>query len=155
MMTWPRDAGRANEPNGNVYHQCGEVIKFMAEINSNLLEVEPLMNILKSYWLKAKISEKKLLHLEMIVTELVNNSIIHGNYCNSEKKVWVTQEINEGQVLIQIEDQGEGFDYQQWLTKELQLLADSGRGIYLARTIANSIKYEKNGAKVSIILSVY
>ncbi len=86
-----------------------------------------------------------LFHKLMIsLTEAVNNAIIHGNKSHPEKKVTVCCEILPGWLVIMVDDQGRGFKPDQVgnpLKKE-NLLKESGRGIFLMRTLMDRVEFE-------------
>ena len=60
-----------------------------------------------------------------------------------------------GRVFIRIEDSGEGFDYQPWLSQEntynIGIGALSGRGIELVSGLCESVEYSNNGATVEVV----
>ncbi|MGH1462018.1 MAG: ATP-binding SpoIIE family protein phosphatase [Neptuniibacter sp.] len=64
-----------------------------------------------------------------------------------------TRMLNGGRLLVQIEDSGDGFDYESWClqnrTHETNLF--SGRGIALVKELCESISYDNGGSKVEII----
>src|SRR6056297_1761335 len=43
--------------------------------------------------------------------EAVNNSIVHGNKEDVNKKVFVSFQMDKDHIKVLVEDQGEGFDY--------------------------------------------
>ena len=85
------------------------------------------------------------LHKVMVsLTEAVNNAIIHGNKSDPEKKVVVRCEVHPGWLLFIIEDHGRGFrvDNVKNPLKEENLLRESGRGIFLMRTLMDKVEFE-------------
>ncbi len=100
-----------------------------------------------------------LFHKLMIsLTEAVNNAIIHGNRTNPEKKVHVQCEILPGWLVVIIDDQGKGFKPEligNPLRKE-NLLKESGRGIFLMRTLMDKVEFEasKSGMQVRLWLDL-
>jgi serine/threonine-protein kinase RsbW len=78
------------------------------------------------------------------LTEAVNNAILHGNKSDPLKKVFVRCEVLPGWLLFQIEDQGRGFkpEHVKNPLKEENLLRESGRGIFLMRTLMDKVEFE-------------
>ena len=100
-----------------------------------------------------------LFHKLMIsLTEAVNNAIIHGNHMNTSKKVRVECEILPGWLMVIVEDQGKGFKPEAIgnpLRKE-NLLKESGRGIFLMRTLMDKVEFEshRTGTQVRLWLDL-
>ena len=96
----------------------------------------------------------EILHLDEIqmnkvmisLTEAVNNAIIHGNKSDSAKKVHVTCEVLPGWALFLVQDEGGGFDPGQVANplKGENLLRESGRGIFLMKTLMDRVEFEMN-----------
>jgi serine/threonine-protein kinase RsbW len=86
------------------------------------------------------------LHKVMVsLTEAVNNAILHGNKADPTKKVLVRCEVLPGWLLFLIEDQGRGFklDHVKNPLKEENLMRESGRGIFLMRTLMDKVEFEQ------------
>ncbi|MGB0204826.1 MAG: ATP-binding SpoIIE family protein phosphatase [Neptuniibacter sp.] len=62
---------------------------------------------------------------------------------------------NGGRLMVQIEDSGEGFDYESWSRSNQAQEANmfSGRGIALVKELCESVRYDNGGSKVEIIYS--
>ncbi|WP_315982347.1 ATP-binding protein [Aliamphritea spongicola] len=58
-----------------------------------------------------------------------------------------------GRVFIRIEDSGDGFDYESWLSKEntFNIGMLSGRGIELVSGLCESVEYSNHGATVEVV----
>lgn len=99
------------------------------------------------------------LHKAMVsVTEAVNNAIVHGNRCNPKRKVFVICEVLPGWLLFIVSDQGKGFKPEKVANplKEENLLRESGRGIFLMRTLMDRVEFElqKTGYQVRLWLDL-
>ena len=96
-----------------------------------------------------------LFHKLMIsLTEAVNNAIIHGNRNNPAKRVRVECEILPGWLMVIVEDQGKGFKPEAVgnpLKKE-NLLKESGRGIFLMRTLMDRVEFESSRSGMQVRL---
>ena len=84
--------------------------------------------------------------------EAVNNSIVHGNKEDVNKKVFLSFHMDEDTVQILVEDQGGGFDYTNIPdpTKPENLENIHGRGIYLMQHLADEVEFFKNGTVVQM-----
>jgi serine/threonine-protein kinase RsbW len=90
--------------------------------------------------------------LAIVVTELVNNAIHHGNQEDVKKQVTVIFIISSRRIEIRIKDEGSGFNPNNLndpLAPE-NLLKESGRGIFLIRQLMDSVDFNftKNGTEV-------
>jgi serine/threonine-protein kinase RsbW len=99
------------------------------------------------------------MHKVMVaLTEAVNNAIVHGNKANKQRKVCVTCEILPGWLLFVVNDQGKGFKPEKVANplKEENLLRETGRGIFLMRTLMDRVEFEalKNGYQVRLWLDL-
>lgn len=114
------------------------------------------INLIESYILKIKenfqISDDKYYNILIVVTEAVNNAIVHGNKCDAEKKVKLSIHCNEQQAVFEIEDEGTGFDPDSIADPRQpeNLLKESGRGIFLIKELSDSFEYLNNGRKIKI-----
>lgn len=92
-------------------------------------------------------SEESRVNLPLVMDEALSNAIQHGNKCNEDLKVHVRIYISTRRIVIQIEDQGEGFQLDEGRDprKLENLYRDSGRGIYLIRELMDSVEFKKGG----------
>lgn len=84
------------------------------------------------------------------VTEAVNNAIQHGNLEDNSKSVRISIFENEKELRFTISDDGEGFSYDNLPdpTAPENIEKESGRGIFLMKSLADEVAFENNGAKV-------
>jgi serine/threonine-protein kinase RsbW len=89
------------------------------------------------------------------LSEAVNNSIVHGNRYNSNKKVFVSVLFSERKLFIEVKDQGEGFsvDCIEEPTCLNNLKNENGRGIFLMRQVADEVIFSNGGRCVLIIFN--
>jgi serine/threonine-protein kinase RsbW len=81
--------------------------------------------------------------LAIVVTELVNNAIHHGNNEDLDKTVTIVFCVSTDSIEIKIKDQGTGFNPNNLndpLAPE-NLLKESGRGIFLIRQLMDSVSF--------------
>jgi serine/threonine-protein kinase RsbW len=127
-------------------------------IASNPKNIAKVEKLLQKIALRIPLDEIQMNKLMVSLTEAVNNAIVHGNKSNPDKKVTILCESVPGWLLIMINDQGRGFkldDVSSPLKKE-NLLRESGRGIFLMRTLMDRVEFEiiKGGHQVRLWLSL-
>ena len=79
--------------------------------------------------------------------EATNNAIIHGNNSDPEKLVKIEMLMEKKELLVHIEDQGNGFDYSivPDPTAPENLEKINGRGIFLMERLSDEILYLEDG----------
>ena len=75
--------------------------------------------------------------------EAMANAIRHGNRLDPTLRVILTMRIEDGEVIIRVEDEGEGFDVEAVPdpTDPANLLRQSGRGIFYMRQFMTRVEY--------------
>lgn len=86
------------------------------------------------------------------VTEAVNNAIQHGNHEDSNKEVVVSVKQSLHELCFTIKDKGEGFAFDNLPdpTAPENIEKESGRGIFLMKSLADKVSFEDNGSKVTL-----
>lgn len=94
-------------------------------------------------------------NIMIAVTESVNNAIVHGNQSDKSKNVHLSLTLEDNQVKFVIEDEGQGFDYDNLPdpTAPENLEKPGGRGIFLMKNLCDEVSFADNGTKV--LLSFY
>lgn len=90
------------------------------------------------------LSESELADVAISVTEAVTNAIVHGNKNDEDKKVEVTLEIKEPDLVVWVKDQGEGFDpdaVPNPVNKD-NILKKMGRGIFILKSLMDDVDFE-------------
>ena len=85
--------------------------------------------------------------------EAVNNAIVHGNKSDENKFVSVDINMGKSNLEVTVEDQGKGFKPSEVPdpTKPENIEALNGRGIFLMSRLADELKFNKKGNKVTLI----
>lgn len=92
------------------------------------------------------------------VTEAVNNAIQHGNKSDPDRSFKVSYEGTEDmkRLSFRVEDEGEGFDYENVPdpTAPENLEKPFGRGIFLMRNLADEVEFYEEGRVVELRFKV-
>ena len=120
--------------------------EFRLTLASNPKQIHKVEAFLEKVNEAAQLDEIQMNKVMISLTEAVNNAIIHGNRSNPAKKVHLTCEMLPGWLLFVVNDEGKGFDPDLVVSplKEENLLRDSGRGIFLMRTLMDKVEFEMN-----------
>ena len=97
-------------------------------------------------------SEDCSVNLPLVMDEALSNAIIHGNGSNESLKVHVRIYISSRRIVIQVEDQGEGFLAEgiDDPTEQENIFKGSGRGIFLIRELMDTVRFEKGGSVIEM-----
>lgn len=86
------------------------------------------------------------------VTEAVNNAIIHGNKNDAKKNIFLKLELEDNQVKFSVQDEGNGFDYNQLPDPTLPENIDKvgGRGVFLMKNLCDEVAFIDEGKAVEL-----
>jgi serine/threonine-protein kinase RsbW len=120
-------------------------IEFRATILSNPRNISRVESFLKKVNKSIHLDEIQFHKLMVSLTEAVNNAMIHGNRSDSKKKVLLKCEHLPGWLLLIVEDEGRGFKVDNVANplKKKNLLKESGRGIFLMRTLMDKVEFQQ------------
>lgn len=84
------------------------------------------------------------------ISEAVRNAMEHGNKFDPSKKVYLEAVVRADSIEVCVEDEGSGFDAERLPdpTSEEFLESERGRGIFLIRSLADSLSFEERGRRV-------
>ena len=102
------------------------------------------------------IDDEKFGSLLVVVTEAVNNAIIHGNKRNPAKKVVLTCVRRGNTLVIKVKDEGKGFNPSAIPNPihEENLLRESGRGVFLMHQLMEKVSFNGNGNEVTMTMTL-
>ena len=133
----------------------GDLNLSLASIPENINLVEPYVAKVK---LRYSISDDVSFNILIVLTEAVNNGIIHGNCANPDKSVYVRllPQTNQNSLGFEISDEGCGFDPKKVPdpTSPNYINQPNGRGVFLMRKLSSNIQYANNGRSVQIFFAI-
>ena len=131
---------------------CYEMV--IASYIDNVEKVEELTEQIST---KMNFPEEERDSIAIAVTEAVNNAILHGNRQNPQKKVFIRICIESNAIRIIVRDEGEGFDPDKVpnpLDPE-NLLKESGRGIFILKSLMDEVGYDFSHGGTEICMVKY
>jgi serine/threonine-protein kinase RsbW len=120
---------------------------------NNLITIEEFVNY---FCRDVNLSEEKIANVLLAVTEAATNAMKHANKCDVNKMVYIDAFVEDSKLIIQITDEGEGFDPEEIPdpTEPENLLKDSGRGVYLMRVYMDNLEYKRTPTGMMLTLSI-
>ena len=90
-------------------------------------------------------------------TEAVNNAIKHGCKQKPDELVTIQVRRSDKELCFIVKDNGKGFDYENLPdpTAPENIEKEDGRGVFLMKSLADSVTFESNGAEVHLNFSVF
>lgn len=100
-----------------------------------------------------RLDEGRLFDIRLCIEEAVRNAMVHGNHDDAKRMVKATYWVASGELSIEIEDEGPGFDHAGVAdpTTEPHILKGSGRGVYLIKKLMDRVEYNNKGNKVLMV----
>ena len=81
--------------------------------------------------------------IKLILNELVINGVFHGNECEDTKCVKLSLVVKDKRIIIEVEDEGQGIDYDFSDYNPLDLKC-SGRGLVLVKGLSDELIVHQN-----------
>ena len=128
------------------------VLTLPSTFESQERAVEEILQFLESHALP----EDEVHRVTLTASEAVNNAMEHGNRMDETKQVGLQVTILGGRVVVNVQDEGEGFD-RAAVKDPLEadrLLVGGGRGVFLMDEYTDAVKYEDGGRRVKLVFEL-
>lgn len=133
------------------YHSGRLTIRFSAELDNIdfvCIEVKKFL---------ANMNIDKDFDLILSLREALLNAVVHGSKCDPDKTVFFEIRQEDFELIMQICDQGEGFDWRNIQENSPNAAHESGRGISIMRHYVEDLEYNDKGNELILrkrILSI-
>jgi serine/threonine-protein kinase RsbW len=128
---------------------------FDLALPSDVQVVEQTVTYLTNCCCEYGFSGRRLfINFRVAISEALTNAIRYGNGEDPAKQVEVSVEVDPFRVVVQVTDQGNGFDPQAVPDPTLpeNLHRPGGRGVYLIRQLMDEVEYDERGSSVRLVL---
>lgn len=126
-------------------------LRVSADSTSSSAVIESLISEVAN---RFNLNDENEFRIRLVSNELLNNIVKHSDADHIE----ISADLVSGVLRLIIDDDGRGFRYadlmQQDVTQGDSLWRDSGRGIYLVRTVSDSFRYNETGNSVEVVLNL-
>jgi serine/threonine-protein kinase RsbW len=125
------------------------------DIQSNIKNICKVESFINDIFKTFKFSRKIYCKMYLSLNEAVSNAIVHGNKSDESKIVTINFIEKPDKYLINIIDQGNGFDYNNLKdpTHKDNIYKESGRGIFIMYQYADKVKFEDKGRIVNLLFN--
>ena len=107
---------------------------------------EVIIEAIDYLYLKMVNIKKHAFSINLVLREGLTNAVRHGNLSNPEKNVKLLLDVSENPIVkFAIEDQGDGFNWQEAKENDLPEDEDHGRGIIIIDSYFSSYTYNDKG----------
>jgi serine/threonine-protein kinase RsbW len=119
---------------------------------SSVEEMSPLLETVAEAMTDLGYPPQDVFGMRLALEEALVNAIKHGHRLDPSKQVEVHYHVSPEQVLLDVEDQGEGFDPENVPdpTAAENLERPNGRGLLLIRAYTSWIRYSDRGNAVTL-----
>ncbi len=97
-------------------------------------------------------SQEEAFRIRLVLEEALTNALRHGNIFNPRLKIRVRIKLTPRKAILDICDQGKGFDYRHLPdpTAKDRLSEPSGRGVFLMRKLMDKVEFYQRGRGVKM-----
>lgn len=125
-------------------------------LKSTYEEVERVEKLLNTLQKELGFNDELYARLMLAVSEAATNGILHGNKLDESKTVEIAAYKNDGKLIFETQDQGEGFNPDEIpdpLAEE-NLMKPSGRGVFLMEEYADEVNFSEGGTKLTLVFEL-
>ena len=130
--------------------------KLSFELKNRLSELDTLEKKIHGFSGQLALTEKSNCRINLVLEELFTNIVSYGYSDDSEHKILFTITHENGDLTIQIEDDGIPFNPEDASTPDLECTIEErdigGLGIHLIKKLMDDVLYQRCGEKNVLIL---
>ncbi len=121
-------------------------------IKSDKKELGKVEIFLRKIFEKEELPEVCFNKVLLCISEAVINSIEHGNKNDTDKNVDIQIDCGNGNICIEVHDEGEGFDFEliEDPTLKNNIRKETGRGIHIMKSLCSKVEFRNQGKSVEI-----
>ncbi len=126
------------------------------QISSNVLNLRLVEKLIDELQIELDLSDESYGNVLVATMEATNNAIVHGNQSDPDKIVVIKIVLNDKELIVNITDQGPGFDPRSIPdpTSPENIEKINGRGIFLMERLSDEINFSDKGRIVELKFKV-
>ena len=125
-------------------------------IDSQLKEIRRAMKLVDEFQVHHGLADTDANAIHVVLDEILSNSIRHGLGGAASHEIAVTLEFSEGEIMVEVEDDGIAFDPTQAaapvLAGTVEERKTGGLGLPFMRSLTDSIEYRRVDGRNHLVL---
>ena len=125
-------------------------------IDSQLSEIRRATDLVDEFKARHGLADEDANAIHVVLDEILSNSIRHGLAGAASHTIAVTLDLSQGEILIEVEDDGVAYDPTQAaapaLAGSLDEARDGGLGITFLRGLTDSMEYRRIDGRNRLVL---
>jgi len=126
------------------------------EVSSTVENLSEIERFIDQFLQKYSLGDEVYGKIFLAVIEGANNAIFHGNKLDPKKMVKIDFETTQNELIVDIHDQGEGFDYANLPDPTLpeNIEKPDGRGVFIISNLSDKVEYNEQGNQMRITFNL-
>jgi serine/threonine-protein kinase RsbW len=135
----------STSPNNGAHAPAGRYVAVELQIPSDVRYIERVVELVVRKCEQLDLPRQKCaLNLPVALSEALSNAILRGNREDPEKQVRVRACVDDQTLVLEIADQGDGFDLATAMrdpTSAENLIREDGRGLFLMHQLMDRVEH--------------
>jgi len=102
-----------------------------------------------------RVDERFVNEVELAVSEACTNAIKHSGDADLPKNIILSFQVHRDRLVINVMDQGPGFDMDKVTLPKFEDYSESGRGLYIIKSIMTSVRYLRDKGRNTLSMEKY
>jgi serine/threonine-protein kinase RsbW len=86
----------------------------------------------------------------LIMREALTNAVLYGSRHEEDSKIRYSLILGDGTLTMEVEDDGDGFDWKSLTAEVPDITAESGRGTAIMTLYASGFRYNEKGNRLAV-----
>lgn len=125
-------------------------------IDSRLSELRRAAELVDAFKARHGLADEDANAIHVVLDEILSNSIRHGLAGAASHAIAVTLELSEGEIRVEVEDDGVAYDPTQapapLLAGTLDERAEGGLGVAFVRALTSSLEYRRVDGRNRLVM---
>jgi serine/threonine-protein kinase RsbW len=128
--------------------------RLQVTIDSRLPEIDAVCERTKEF-LGERGLTKVIFEIILVVREALLNAVVHGNKEDPAKKVFFDLCIEDGHLVVRVQDEGEGFDAGSLVFSPAPVDQNHGRGLFIMKEYSTELRFNEKGNALTLRKSLH
>jgi serine/threonine-protein kinase RsbW len=123
------------------------------KLSTDLKKINPFLDLISQKIMALAGSKEEVFKVKLALEEALTNAMRHGNAMDPALEVTVCIEASRKKIILDVHDQGEGFDFAGIPDPTSSDCANrpSGRGVFLMRKLMDEVEFYDGGSGIKMI----